>query len=363
MKKLDWYILKKFFKTFFFSLLLLNIIVIVVDLSEKADDFVRIKLPLSGLITGYYFGFLPKINAMLFPLFVFIAVIAFTSSMANRSEIIAILSTGITYNRLLRPFFIGGLVLTLLLWWANQTLLPKANQTYAAFDNKYINFNPAPNSNYSTLNNYYFRLDSNSYGGIRFYDTARHWGNTFFVQTFQNNQLAYNLRAESIQWDTATRKWRLEKVVERRINGQQENISQSAVKQMEYNFKPRDLQRDEYMKDKMTTRELNEFIDLEKIRGSEIVNTLLVERYNRDAIPVSVLVLTLIAAILTSRKRRGGSGYHLLMGVIICISYILVSRFSIVFAIKANFNGFIAAWFPNVFFGLVALYLYKMAPK
>lgn len=362
MKKLDWYILKKFLKTFFFSLLLLNIVLIIIDLSEKADDFVRTKLPLSKLITEYYFGFLPRINAMLFPLFVFISVIAFTSAMANKSEVIAILSSGTTFNRFLRPYLVGGLLLGGMLWWANQKLIPKANEKYAYFDNKYINFN-AGNNNYTSLNNYYFRIDSATYAGIRYYDTTTHRGNNFFIQKFLNNKLIYDLRAESILWDTATRRWKLDNIMEQRVSDKNDSIIHKNSLSMVYNFKPRDLQRDEYMKDKMPTTDLNEFIQLEKVRGSEIVNTLLVEKYNRDAIPASVLVLTFIAAILASRKRKGGNGYHLLMGVIICITYILVSRFAIVFAIKANFNAFLAAWIPNVLFGGLALYLYRISPK
>ena len=362
MKIIDWYILKKFLKTFFFSLLLLNVVLIIIDLSEKADDFVRTKLPISSLITEYYFGFLPRINAMLFPLFVFISVITFTSSMANKSEVIAILSSGTTFNRFLRPFLIGGILLSGSLWLANKRLIPIANEKYAYFDNKYINFN-AGNTNYTSLNNYYFRIDSNTYAGIRYYDTTSHRGNNFFIQRFKNNELVYNLRAEIIEWDTLSKGWKLQNVMEQNVNQRRENIIHKTSSVMKYNFKPRDLQRDEYMKDKMPTKDLNEFINLEKLRGSEIVNTLLVEKYNRDAIPASVLVLTFIAAILASRKRKGGNGYHLLMGVIICISYILISRFAIVFAIKANFNALLAAWIPNVIFGLVGVYLYRVSPK
>jgi lipopolysaccharide export system permease protein len=363
MKLLDWYIIKKFFKTFLFALLLLNVVVIIIDLSEKADDFVKIKMPVHQLITDYYFGFLPRINAMLFPLFVFISALMFTSSLASKSEIIAVLSGGITFNRFLRPYLIGGLILTGLLWWANQGLIPKANEKYTYFDNKYIKFNVMSNDNFTTLTNYHFRLDSNSYAGIRYYDTINRRGSNFFIQKFDGNRLVYNMRAQDIIWDSATRGWRLERIVERFINGDQQTFKQLPEMQVKYNFKPRDFQRDEYMKDKMSTTDLNEFIKLERMRGSEIVNNLLVEKYNRDAIPASVLILTFIAAILASRKRKGGNGFHLLVGVIICISYILVSRFSVVFAMKGNFNPFLAAWVPNIFFGFIAVYLYRTAPK
>ena len=132
---------------------------------------------------------------------------------------------------------------------------------------------------------------------------------------------------------------------------------------MNYNFQPIDLRKDDYLKDQMTTPDLNRFIQAERKRGSEMLNTLMVERYNRDAIPVSVLVLTIIGAVLASRKVRGGSGFHLAVGVIISVLYILFSRFSIVFATKGNFTPWLAAWTPNILFGALAFYLYRKAPK
>ncbi len=363
MKILDWYILKKYFSTFLFFLLALTAIAVIIDISEKTDDFARIKVPAITIITEYYFGFIPRIDALLFPLFVFLSVIFFTSIMANRSEIIAILGNGISFPRFLRPYFIGGIILSAFLWWCNQSLLPKANAKWANFSAKYIDDSYAGVSNRSFINNYYFRLDSFSYAGIRYYDTITRTGNGFFVQTFRNNQLVYNLRSETITWDTATNKWRLNGVWERDINGIHENLRQQPSMQMKYNFKPMDLQRDEYMKDKLPTNELNDYIRLEKLRGSETVNTLMLEKSTRDAGPPSVLILTVIGAVVASRKIRGGSGFHLALGIVISVLYILVARFSSVFAIKGNFNPVLAAWIPNIFFGLLAYFLYRKASK
>lgn len=360
MKILDWYILKKYFVTFLFFLLALTVIAVIIDISEKTTDFSKSKLPAMQIFTDYYLGFIPRIDAMLFPLFVFLSVIFFTSIMAGRSEIIAILGNGISFPRFLRPYFIGGIILSALLWWVNQSILPKANAKYAAFSAKYID---DIYRHRSFINNYYFRLDSFSYAGIRYYDTISRTGNNFFVQTFRNNQLVYNLRAQSISWDTATKKWRLNHVLERSINGIQETIKERPDMQMEYNFKPRDLQRDEYMKDKLPTDELNEFIELEKLRGSEIVNTLILEKSTRDAGPPAVLILTMIGAIVASKKIRGGSGFHLFVGIVVSILYILVGRFSSVFAMKGNFDPVLAAWIPNLIFGILAYYLYLRAPK
>lgn len=363
MKILDWYILKKYLVTFVFCLLLMTVIVLVIDLSEKADDFAKSKLSLPAIINQYYLGFIPRIDAMLFPLFVFISVIFFTSLMANRSEVIAILSSGVSYHRFLRPYFMGSLLLGGLLWWSNQGLVPKANAKWAAFDAKYIKFNVTDLKSYTTLNNYYFRLDSFSYAGMRYYDTASHVGNTFFIQTFKNNQLVYNLRAETITWDMKKGKWKLSRVVERNINGLQENIKQTDSLKMNFNFKPRDFQRDEYMKDKMPTSDLKEFIQLEKVRGSENLNNLLIERYTRDSVPVSVMILTFIGVIIASRRIRGGSGFHLAIGVVISVFYILLGRFATVFSVKGNFDPLWAAWTPNIFFAVLVIYLYFKAPK
>lgn len=364
LKKIDRYILSKYLTTFFFCILLMTVIVVVVDVSEKTDDFVKSKLPASRIITDYYFGFIPRIDAMLFPLFVFISVIFFTSKMAGRSEVVAILSSGVSFRRFMMPFLAGGFILAGILWFGYQYVVPAANKKWGDFEAKYIDPNfGADNNQRSYKTHLYFRNDSNTYIGIRGYDTVSKIGNGFFVQRFSNNRLLYNLRADNFSWDTAVKKWKLDNVVERQIQGITETVKRIPSLQVSYNFKPVDLRKDEYLKDQMKTPALNEFIQKEKLRGGENINSLLVERYNRDAIPVSVLILTVIGAVLASRKVRGGSGLHLAMGVIISVMYILFSRFSIVFATKGNFTPFLAAWTPNILFGILALYLYKKAPK
>ena len=171
MKKIDWYILKKFLTTFFFAIFLFSIIAVVVDVSEKTDDFVKSQLGFKRIITDYYFGFIPHIIALLFPLFVFIAVIFFTSKMAGRSEIIAILASGTTYGRWLRPYWIGGSILAIMLWFANQYVVPRANQVRGNFEAKYIDGNSSYNALLNTSSNIYLRIDSFTYAGIYAYDT------------------------------------------------------------------------------------------------------------------------------------------------------------------------------------------------
>ncbi|MEP7166319.1 MAG: LptF/LptG family permease [Ferruginibacter sp.] len=364
MKKIDKYILVKYLTSFFFCLLLLTVIVVVVDISEKTDDFVKSNLSAMQIINDYYLGFIPRIDAMLFPLFVFIAVIFFTSKMAGRSEIIAILSSGVSFRRFLLPYFVGGIFLSALLWAGYQYVVPNANRKWGDFEKKYIDGPSAPGATSGTYKqNVYFRIDSNTYAAIKGYDTVSKSGNNFSIQKFVNNKMVYNQRAQNFHWDTATKKWVLNNVLERQLNDMTETLKRTETKYEHYNFKPIDLRKDDYLKDQMTTPDLDNFIKLEKMRGSEMLSTLQVERYNRDAIPVSVLILTIIGAVLASRKVRGGSGAHLALGVVISVLYILFSRFSVVFATKGDFTPWLASWTPNMLFGVLAFYLYKKAPK
>jgi lipopolysaccharide export system permease protein len=367
MKKIDRYILVKFLTTFFFCLVLFTAIVVVVDISEKTDDFVKTGLSFKRILVDYYFGFIPRIDAMLFPLFVFISVIFFTSKMAGRSEVIAILSSGVSFKRYLLPFFVGGLFLAGLLWLGYQYVVPNANKKWGDFQTNYLDRNSAIAQAGQNAGTYkqkiYFRLDSNAYVGIRGYDTINKIGNVFFINRFKGKNLVYNLRAESFSWDTAVKKWKLSNVTEKKIDSINEKITRTTTLYQNYNFTPRDLRKNEYLKDQLITPDLNDLIKLEKQRGTEGINSLLVERYNRDAIPVSVIILTFIGAILASKKVRGGSGLHLAVGVLLSVAYILFSRFSIVFATKGDFPAILAAWIPNILFTLVAFYLYKRAPK
>ena len=363
MKKLDSYILKKYLTTFFFCLLLLTTIVVVVDISEHTEDFVKANISASQIVTDYYFGFIPRIIAMLFPLFIFISVIFFTSKMAGRSEVIAILSGGVTFNRYLRPFLIGGFFMALLLWIGYQYVIPKANSKWADFSKTYIDVNLGARKVGTYRQNIYFKTGENEWVGIKGYDSVSKSGNNLFLQKFNNNALVYNLRAPNFQWDTISKKWKLSNVIERTFDSLNQTVTYSANQLANFNFKPIDLRKDDYIKDQLTTPELNKYIEREIKKGSGEVNTLLVERYNRDAIPFSVLVLTVIGTVLASKKVRGGSGIHLATGVILSVLYVLFSRLSVVFATQGNFSPLLAAWTPNIIFVIVALYLYSRSSK
>jgi lipopolysaccharide export system permease protein len=365
MRKIDWYILKKFLVTFFFCILLFTVIAVAVDSSEKTDDFVKANLSTKQIITQYYLGFVPYIWSLLFPLFVFIAVIFFTSRMAIRSELIAILASGTSYNRILRPYLVGGILLGSLLWVGNRYWIPKANSIRSNFQTTYVDKNdPTKGRNQTNCPFcFYLRIDSNTFVGIRDFDTSAKSARGFFLQRIKNNKVSYNLRADEIRWDTATKKWKLTNAVERSVDSMKETIQRYPTLVFDLDLKPSDLRKDDYLKDKLTTPELIRFIEQEESRGTEGLSALKVERYRRTATPAAVVLLTLIGVVIAGRRTRGGSGMHMALGITIAALFILSDRFSTVFAVKSNFPPLLAAWLPNIAFAGVAYWLYRKTPK
>jgi len=361
LTKLDWYILRQYISTFVFAILLLTFITIVIDTSEHSDDFVKSGLSTWEIIKQYHFGFVPRMITLLFPLFIFISVIFFTSKLAGRTEIVAILASGISFNRFLRPYWIGSIFFAILLWLSFRYVTPIANQIFSDFQNKYIdNPNYSGDYNASTI---YFRNDSTHYGSVSYFDTAQKRGNAFTLQEIKHNELKQNIRAESLVWDTAKKRWKLEVVTIRDINGDVEKVRQINDTVINLNFKPSEFKKGQYTKDILKTPELQELIRKEKLRGTEGINDLIVERHRRDATPISIVLLTMMGVAVSSRKVRGGSGLHLAMGIILAALFILTDRFSTIFSTKGNFPPALAAWTPNLIFFFVTIYLFKKAPK
>jgi lipopolysaccharide export system permease protein len=363
MKTLDWYILKSFLKTFVFALLLFSMITLAVDASEKSEDFVRANLSFSQVVKQYYYGFLPHIISLLFPVFVLIAVVFFTSKLALRSEVVAMLSIGMSLNRFLRPYWVGGIFLALMLGLSNHFLIPVAQQIRTDFENRYVDMGNISKQQRQFLSNLHFRVDTFTYAGMRSYDTTAKQGSGFFLERVKGNQVVYNLRSETIIWDTSKKQWRLETVIERNINGIKEDVKLIPTRYLKLGYRPVDISEDDFKKDKLKTPALQRLIRQEEIRGSEGVNAIRYERYRRDASAVSVIIMTLIAAILASRKIRGGSGFHLAFAFIIGVTFIVFDKFSMVFSTKGNLPPIVAAWLPDFIFALVAVWLYKRAPK
>jgi lipopolysaccharide export system permease protein len=365
IKIIDWYILKKFISTTVFMVLIFSVIAVAIDTSEKADDFVKSGLSSYQIASQYYLGFVPFIISMIFPLMVFIAVIFFTSKMAGKAELVAILAGGVRFNRLLRPYLLGAFLLGGIFWISTQYLIPKANVLRGNFQATYIDSKSSyEQGEYSKRSrNYYLRVDANTFAGMRNYDTSSKSANDFFMDRLDGTKMTYNLRADHIRWDTATRKWKLQNAVERLIDGPKETTRTKADTSINLNIRPQEIRFDKYLKDKMTTPELKSYIRAEEARGAEGLNDYKVERYRRDATPVSVFILTLIGAVVASRKTRGGSGLHLAVGIITAAVFVVMDKFSLTFSTKGSFPPLLAAWMPNILFSLVAVWLYRIAPK
>ena len=360
MRRLDWYILKKFFVTFFFCLLVITAIAIAVDSSEKAGGLVKSGVSKSDVIWVYYPAFIPYIWGLMFPIFVFVAVIFFTSRMAMQSEIIAILASGVSYRRLLRPYLIGGLILAGLLWIGNRSYIPHANAVKNSFyENEFIG-----SDNYSgCFNCYYRRTDTNSFVALKDFNLDTKIAYGFAMQKLKNGKVTYNIRSNMVRWDTIRHQWQLINARERIINNMGETIRHYDSLLLDLNLKPEELKRDNNLKDKLTSSQLKSFIDKEEMRGTEGLNIMKVEYYRRTATSYAVLLLTMIGAVIASRKTRGGGGLHIAIGIVIAAFFVLSDRFSTVFSTNGNFSPFIAAWLPNFVFTLIALIFYRFTPK
>ncbi|RYG03967.1 MAG: YjgP/YjgQ family permease [Chitinophagaceae bacterium] len=365
MKLLDWYILKKFLSTTIFMVLIFSLISVVIDTSEKTDEFVKSGLSAYTIITQYYFGFVPFIISLIFPLMVFIAVILFTSKMAGRSEIIAILAGGVSFNRLLRSYLYGAIIFGGGFWLANHLLIPKAVTLYGNFQSKYIDSESSYEKQeyYKKRRDYYYRLDTNTYAGMRNYDSTTKMARSgFFMERIKDGKVVYNLRADNIRWDTAKKNWQMSNVVERKLDGVKEKISITQTRNIDLSMRPDEIE-DKYLKGKMTTPTLVSFIEEEESKGSEGLSTYKVERYRRDATSFSVFLLTMMGAMIGARKVRGGSGLHMAVGIVIAALFVVMDKFSLTFSTKSNFPPLLAAWTPNLIFSIVTLFIYRNAPK
>ncbi|HTN46844.1 MAG TPA: LptF/LptG family permease [Flavipsychrobacter sp.] len=358
MKKLDWYILKKFLGTFFYAILILAVIIAVIDYSEKVDEFVKRRAPLT-LILNYYKNFLPQMIAFLFPLFIFIATIFFTSKLANQSEIIAILASGVSFPRFLRPYLIGALLLCGFSYLANNYIIPRTNKELLVFKNKYID-----NLSTSSGRNVHLRLSENLYVYMQNYDFISNTGYRFTSETIQKNLLKEKIMAERVSYDSVKKLWNLYSVTIRENDGMKEKLTTVPQLSRSYpSFSPKDLVVDNQVMTAMTTPVLDQVIAREKLRGRENLNEYYVEKHIRTAQPFAALILTIIGACIACRKIRGGSGIHLAFGVVLSAAYMMALQFSKTFSTKAGLNPLVAVWIPNMIFGAVAYYYYRKQVK
>jgi lipopolysaccharide export system permease protein len=356
--KVDKYIIKKFLVTFFFAITIFTAIAVVWDVAEKLDNFLDSEATVYQIIFEYYTSFIPYIAILLSPLFVFIAVVYFTSRMAAKSEIIAILSSGMSFYRMLVPYFIAAAFLAFLILIANHWFFPKANEARISFENTYIR-HPYVN----TDRHIHMKLDTNTYVYVKHFNIRDTFGMHFTLEKINDQQLNEKLYANRIEWVAKEEKWRLKKYKHRKYDEHRETVTKGKEKMMKLNLYPKDFGRKKDIVDAMTTPELNKFIAEQKLKGSERINFFLVKKHQRTSTPFATFILTLIAVALSSRKVRGGTGLHIALGFLIAFSYIFFMRFSVTLSTNANFPPLLGVWTPNLLYLVLAGVLTKYAPK
>ena len=338
-------------------MLAFSAIAIVIDYTEKVEDFVNKKVP-GFEILGYFRNFIPYILALLFPIFIFVAVIFFTSRLANRSEIIAMLSSGMSFRRFLRPYMIGSGIISIVLLLANHFIIPRANKSRLRFEEKYL-WEHA----YSKDDNFHMRINPTEYIYLQSYNHESKTGYHFSYEKLEGTAILQKISAERCTYDSVHKQWQLFDVIQRENKGVKESMQHLQTLNKTFNFSPSDLIEKREQKQLMTSPELNRFIRKENEKGSEALTEYYIEKYRRTASPFSAFVLTIIGASIASRKVRGGSGVHLAIGLLISAVYILMMQFSTTFAIKGSLHPFIAVWIPNLVFGLIAVYFYRKYSK
>ncbi len=354
IKKLDWYIIKKLLSTFFFAIMVLALISCVIDYSEKVDNIVSKKVPFIE-VANYYKNFIPHITALLFPLFIFIATIFFTSKLAYKSEIIAILSSGVSFHRFIRPYMIGGGFLCLVSLLANHWIIPIANKQRIGFEDKYIN---EDNFKYFA-DNLHLGISKDTYIYLQNFNYSNLTGNRFTCEKMSGTVLKEKLMADNISYDSVKKIWHLHNVLIRTNDSLSEKLRRIPEMDIKYPFAPIDLNRTDAIKEALTTPQLDRYIDREQLRGRENLNIYYIEKDRRSAQPFAGFILTIIGASIASRKIRGGSGLHLAIGIIISAVYIMFMQLSTTFSTKANLSPMLAVWIPNLIFTGVAIYLYR----
>jgi len=358
IKKLDLYIIKKFLGTFFFSIILIVTIAIVFDLSEKLDDFMEKQVPAKEIFFGYYMNFAPYFANLFMFLFVFISVIFFTSKMANRSEIIAILSAGISFKRLLVPYFVSAGFLALLSLLLSNFIIPNATENRLKFENTYIN-----GTYYNSDRNIHKQISPGVFIYLENYNTVTDMGYKFSIEKFENNKLVSKLMSELIQWDSIKSKWKVHNYYIRTYGDSIHNIEYGTLTDTSLTIYPADFKERATTVETLNYFELNDFIDSQILHGNANINSYLIEKHGRLAYPFATFILTLIGVSVSSRKVRGGTGMTIGIGLLLSFSFILFMQIAKQFSINGNFPPLLSVWLPNIIYFFIAIFVYKLAPK
>ena len=357
-KLIDRYIARRFIVTFFVALILIIGIVIIFDISEKIDNFVSNQAPLKAIIFDYYVNFVPYFMNMFSPLFVFITVIFFTSKLAQNSEIIAILSGGVSYHRMMVPYLVSAAIIAMVSLALNLWVIPRANETRIAFEEKYVN------NEGTFVNDVHYQIAP---GQFVYIESFSSWNNTAFRMTLEevvDNELVSKTSCESATWDSTAGAWKLRTYFIRHYeDGIEDRVESGQVKDTVINLTLEDFYRNEDTVATLPQKALNNLISTQRMRGDASIIYAQIEKNNRYSLPFSAFILTIMGVSLSSRKKRGGMGWNIVVGLALSFSYILFMKFSQMFVYTDTLSPTVALWLPNVLFTIIAAVLYKLAPK
>lgn len=357
LKRIDTYIINKFLGTYFFSITLILSIAVVFDLTEKLDKFFENNAPLKAIIFDYYLNFIPYYMNMFSPLFTFIAVIFFTSKMANNTEIIAILASGVSFRRLMLPYFISASVIAIISFTVGGYIIPPANKKMLTFEDKYVRKIKQDNAR-----NVQMEVENGVIMYIERYEVSNNTGYRFSLEKFDGKSLVSRLTAQTITWDSAYQ-WKITDYLQRDFNGMRENITKGASKDTTIMVKPEEFFITAQEAPQLNNIQLGSYLRKQRNRGVGNIQGFEDEYYKRFSMPLAAFIMTLIGVSLSSRKVRGGMGLHLGVGLALSSLYILFTTLSTTFSVSGTMSAFAAVWLPNLVFFLVGVYLYNTAPK
>ena len=358
---MDWYIIKKFIGTYIYSIALIISISIVFDVNENLAKFATYHAPLRAIVFDYYMNFVPYFANLFSPLFVFIAVIFFTSKLAGNSEIIAMLACGMSFKRLLRPYLISVALIAVLNFYLGAYVIPKGTVVRHDFESLYKN-----NKKNTTATNIQLMVDKGTVAYISQYDDIRKTGYGFSLYKFDKKKLVSHMTASVIQYDTISDSryhWKARNYKIRELKGMREKITSGSEIDTLIQMEPMDLIFSKGQQETFTSPELKRYISKQQERGSSNVVQYEVEYHKRIATSFASFILTIIGVSLSSRKRKGGMGMYLGIGLALSFSYILLQTISSTFAINADTPPMLAAWIPNILYAFIAYYCYRQAPN
>ncbi len=361
IKKLDIYIVKTYLQTFFFTVLLVTMVAVAIDLFENLDKILSKDISFKSLVLDYYANFIPWINGQLWPLFSLLAVIFFTSRLAKQSEIIAILSSGVSFYRILLPFLVGGAIIAGLHWIGSNHVIPKSTKKYNQFKAEHIR----RSGKKVNSSNVHFFIGPNTKAYIRMYSDRDSSARGFRLERFGDGNIKEILKAKRIKFKEAPNVWTLQNYEYRSFDGLQETIQVHDGQELDtaINITPDDFVRYTRQMEMMTTKELQEYISVEQERGVDTAKKYIMQVHKRNADPFTILILTIIGVSVAARKTRGGMGLHLAIGVVLGASYVVLSKFSETFSTNLNLSPGLGIWIPNLFFIVIAIYLVAKAQK